>query len=134
MLSTESLVSATPSSAESTNALQEREKVQNLFKAAQEGDNSRLMRLAHTEFDGQAIDRIRDGRGRTCIHFAAQGGHVEACRLLIEELSADPDSTTEDGKFEQSLGREAKAVCLCESKISHIAQDRRCHMAGEALP
>ncbi|KAK9813546.1 hypothetical protein WJX73_006231 [Symbiochloris irregularis] len=121
MLSTDSLVSATPCSGESTNALQEREKVQNLFKSAQDGDCSRLVRLAHTDFEGQEIDKIRDGRGRTCLHFAAQAGHTEACRLLIEELGADADSATEDGDTPLQLAAAAGKLAVCKLLVSHGA-------------
>ena len=98
MVSIDSLVSGTPCSGEATSALYEREKVQALLEAAQRGEVDRLAEAAQ-QFTGQHIDSIKDGRGRTALHFAAQLGRYQACRYLLEELHAHANGQADTGRY-----------------------------------
>ncbi|MCJ1425631.1 hypothetical protein MMC29_003531 [Sticta canariensis] len=97
MISAESLVSATPGSASAGAALHERDRVQSLLQAAQSGATAQLMEAA-LQFQDQDINRVRDGRGRTALHFAAQMGHTDTCKCLLEALKADANSQADEGK------------------------------------
>lgn len=98
MLSADSLVSATPDSAPAGAALHERDKVRGLFTAAQGGSASQLTEAAQ-HFQGQDLNRVRDGRGRTALHFAAQSGRADACKYLLDFFQVDPNSRAEDGEL-----------------------------------
>lgn len=96
MLSAESLLSGTPSSGNAASALQERDRVQGLLTAAQDGNDLQLAERAKY-FEGQPIESIKDGQGRNALHFAAQNGRVKACQYLLEALHADPNARAEEG-------------------------------------
>jgi hypothetical protein len=62
-----------------------------LFAAASRGDAARIAQLAAA---GERVD-ARDGQGRTPLHVAAFGGHVEAMRALVK-AGADPNALEGD--------------------------------------
>lgn len=62
-----------------------------LFDAAARGDAPRIAQLAAT---GERVD-ARDAQGRTSLHVAAFGGHVEAMRALVK-AGADPNALEGD--------------------------------------
>ncbi|KAL9179171.1 hypothetical protein ACHAXT_008461 [Thalassiosira profunda] len=53
------------------------------------------------------IPAARDARGRTCLHLAAAGGHIDACRWLLSEVNASCDALDESGRLPVDLAREA---------------------------
>ena len=67
-----------------TNALQERQAVEALLKAAQDGDVEAFTSSAR-HFGGSELSSIKDGNERTALHFAAASGKAGMCRYLLAE-------------------------------------------------
>lgn len=84
------------SEAQTSQALQERDSVKALLTAAQSGSVSDLQAAAE-HFRGQNLGDIRDGTGKTALHFAAQLGQTDVCQYLLTEQHVDPDSQDEAG-------------------------------------
>lgn len=79
-------------------AFAEREKVLSLLEAAQAGNVGAFLGAAQQFESASEISEVRDGQGRTALHFAAQLGHVELCRRLLEEFECHVDSGDDEGK------------------------------------
>jgi ankyrin repeat protein len=43
------------------------------------------------------LRRAKDAKGQTALHFAADKGHLEICKFLVEESGVDVNSVTETG-------------------------------------
>lgn len=84
------------SEAQTSQALQERDRVKALLTAAQSGSVSDL-RAAAEHFRGQKLGDIKDGTGKNALHFAAQLGQTDVCQYLLTEQHMDPDSQDEAG-------------------------------------
>jgi len=85
------------SEAQTSRALQEREKVKALLTAAQSGSVPDLQKAA-SHFGGQHLGDIKDGTGKNALHFAAQLGQTEVCQYLLTEHQLDPNIQDEAGK------------------------------------
>lgn len=65
-----------------------------VHEAARDGDEERL-RILLEEGEGRALLETHDEMGRTPVGLAAESGHVEALRLLLEH-GADPNNSDGD--------------------------------------
>ena len=88
--------SQTVSEAQTSKALQEREKVKALLTAAQSGSVPDLQKAA-SHFSGQHLGDIKDGTGKNALHFAAQLGQTDVCQYLLTEYQLDPNIQDEAG-------------------------------------
>ena len=86
------------SEAETSRALQERDRVKALLTAAQSGSVSDIQAAAE-HFTGQHLGDIKDGTGKTALHFAAQLGQTDVCHYLLTEQQVDPNSQDEAGTY-----------------------------------
>lgn len=84
------------SEAQTSRALQEREKVKALLTAAQSGSVPDLQKAA-SHFSGQQLGDIKDGTGKNVLHFAAQLGQTDVCQYLLTEHQLDPNVQDEAG-------------------------------------
>lgn len=95
------------SEAQTSRAMEERDKVKALLSAAQAGSVSDLQVAAH-HFEGQHLGDIKDATGKNALHFAAQLGQQDVCQYLITEQHVSPDTQDEAGARMSSL----KLPCL----------------------
>ena len=86
----------TTSEAQTSRALQEREKVKALLTAAQSGNVSE-MQAAAAHFAEQHLGDIKDATGKNSLHFAAQLGQTDNCRYLLTERQLNPNTQDEAG-------------------------------------
>ena len=84
------------SEAQTSRALQERDRVKLLLTAAQSGSVSDIQAAAEY-FAGQHLADIKDATGKNALHFAAQLGQTEVCHYLLTEQQVDPNSQDEAG-------------------------------------
>ncbi|CAN6352266.1 unnamed protein product [Urochloa humidicola] len=64
------------------------------IQAARDGDLRRLKGIA----SDLELRGVKGFKGRSLLHFAAAGGHLEVCRFLVEELGFHPNSTSAEGE------------------------------------
>jgi Ankyrin repeat len=57
----------------------------------------RLPQAAAGHFGESGIGGVRDGNGRTALHFAAQVAQLDACRLLLEQHRMDVNAQDDHG-------------------------------------
>lgn len=81
-------------------ALEERAKVAALLEAARGGDLDAL-KTAAAAFGGGAA-KVKDGRGRSALHFAATG-HPDAVAWLVDEAGAKVDALDDEGETPLSV-------------------------------
>ena len=99
-------------------ALAERERVSALMTAARDGDLDALAAAAAACGGPAALAAVKDGRGRTALHFAA-AGQAGAVTFLIDDQGMDPNVLDEEGDAPLSVaaaGGEAGVVALLLSK------------------
>lgn len=82
--------------AQTSRALQERDRVQALLSAAQAGNLSG-MQAAAAHFEGQELGEVKDATGKNALHFAAQLGKTDVCHYLLTEQQVDPNLQDEAG-------------------------------------
>ena len=82
------------------NALQERQAVETLLRAAQDGDVEAFTSSAQ-HFGTSELSSVKDGNERTALHFAAASGRAEMCRYLLVE--ADFPRDAQDSAGEETL-------------------------------
>lgn len=83
---------------QTSEVLQERDKVKALLTAAQTGNMSDL-KAAAERFTGQQLGDIKDGTGKNVLHFAAQLGQADACYYLLTEQEVDSNIQDEAGDY-----------------------------------
>ena len=98
------------SEAQTSRALQERDRVKALLTAAQSGSVSDIQATAE-HFTGQHLGDIKDGTGKNALHFAAQLGQTDVCHYLLTEQQVDPDTQDEAGSYNMPW-RQANSGCL----------------------
>eukprot|EP00898_Chlorokybus_atmophyticus_P008114 jgi/Chlat1/8303/Chrsp78S07739 len=112
-------------------ALAARARVNSLLRAAQEG-NVELLRLSAKACDEGAgvaavVQSVRDGNGRSPLHFAALNGHTGACAYLVEELGVAVDLADDHGETPLLLaargGHEDAAVYLLSKGADPAAKE-----------
>ena len=54
----------------------------------------------------------RENDGHTPLHYAAQEGNLEICRLMMENID-DKNPVTNDGRTPQDLARQNNHLVLC---------------------
>ena len=99
-------------------ALAERERVSALMTAARDGDLAALAAAAAACGGPAALAAVKDGRGRTALHFAA-AGRPEAVAWLIDDQGMDPNTLDEEGDAPLAVaaaGGEAGVVRLLLEK------------------
>ena len=83
---------------QTSEVLQERDKVKALLTASQIG-NVLDLKAAAEHFTGQQLGDIKDGTGKNALHFAAQLGQADACHYLLTEQQLDPNIQDEAGSY-----------------------------------
>lgn len=83
---------------QTSEVLEERDKVKALLTAAQTGNMSDLGAAAE-HFTGQQLGDIKDGTGKNALHFAAQVGQADTCYYLLTEHEVDPNIQDEAGGY-----------------------------------
>jgi len=64
---------------------------------------------AHAQHERVEYINCQDHRGWTALHFAAEGGHIQCARLLME-ASADPSIVNNQGLTASEVARDAGHV------------------------
>lgn len=82
---------------QTSQAMQERDKVKALLTAAQSGSVADVQKAAE-QFGTDSLAEVKDGTGKNCLHFAAQLGNIEVCQYLLTELHFDANEPEEAGK------------------------------------
>ena len=82
------------------NALQERQAVETLLRAAQDGDVEAFTSSSQ-HFGASEVSSVKDGNERTALHFAAASGRAEMCRYLLTEAGFPRDA--QDSAGEETL-------------------------------
>lgn len=100
------------SEAQTSRALQERDRVKALLTAAQSGSVSNIQAAAE-HFRGQQIGDIKDGTGKNALHFAAQLGQTDACHYLLTEQQVDPNLQDEAGSYIALQTSKSKLLGCC---------------------
>ncbi len=75
--------------------VRESERVSNILSAAQSGDVD-LFWAAALSGDGD-LHEITEERGRTALHFAAQAGHLQLCKHLLDNLRFNVNAQDANG-------------------------------------
>ena len=70
------------------------------------GDLTGLRELSRR--DHRAVPLARDARGRSCLHLAARGGHLDMCKWLLSEAGLDFALLDADGRSALDLARLAR--------------------------
>lgn len=75
-----------------------------LFQAAlQNNVQSFEATLTHLD-DKNDLKDVRESKGRSCLHYAAQGGSVELCNILLDEYGCELDLQDKTGELEHVKG------------------------------
>ena len=80
------------------NPLMERQAVEQLLRAAQDGDAEAFSSAAQ-HFGDSDLSSVKDGNERNALHFAAASGQTEFCRYLLTERGFESDSQDSAGKL-----------------------------------
>ncbi|CAL4898075.1 unnamed protein product [Urochloa decumbens] len=72
--------------------------------AARDGNLRLLKGLA----SGLELRGVKGMKGRSLLHFAAAGGHLEVCKFLVEESGFHPNSTSAEGETAILLAAEGE--------------------------
>ena len=80
------------------NPLVERQAVEQLLRAAQDGDAEAFSSAAQ-HFGDSDLSSVKDGNERNALHFAAASGQTEFCRYLLTERGFESDSQDSAGKL-----------------------------------
>ena len=94
-----------------TNALQERQAVEALLRAAQDGDVEAFTSSAR-HFGASELSSVKDGNERTALHFAAASGKAEMCRYLLTEAGFPRNAQDAAGEGVCMLSRCSLALTL----------------------
>ena len=81
---------------EAGNALLAREQVKALLQAAASGSVAQLLETARAGGLSE-LTSVKDGNGKTALHFAAQAGNTAVCTHLLEVVAMDPDIQDDAG-------------------------------------
>ena len=81
-----------------------RELVRQLFEASLHGRTDELRGLAPQVSPG-GLASVKDGNGRTALHFAAQGGQTEAALYLLQAGGISLDARDSSGTSREPLRR-----------------------------
>ncbi|DBA83555.1 TPA: hypothetical protein ACH3X2_006474 [Trebouxia sp. C0005] len=117
------------SEAQTSRALQEREKVKALLTAAQSGSVPDLQKAA-SHFSGQQLGDIKDGTGKNVLHFAAQLGQTDVCQYLLTEHQLDPNVQDEAGETALTLAAGSAEELTVSLLLKHGADVSRCRPGG----
>ena len=79
------------------NPLVERQAVEKLLRAAQDGDGE-AFNCAALHFGNSDLSSVKDGNERNALHFAAASGQTEFCRYLLTDRGFESDSQDSAGK------------------------------------
>jgi hypothetical protein len=83
--------------ASTENPLKQREAVGALLVAARDGSID-AFKTAAQHFDGKELQSVKDGNGRTALHFAAAAGHTDFVQYLISEEHFAVNCVDESGE------------------------------------
>ncbi len=76
-----------------------RDLVKQLFEAALHGRLQDLQKVAPS-VSPSGLGSVKDGNGRDALHFAAQGGQVEAASYLMDKEGININSQDDSGMFQ----------------------------------
>ncbi|XP_073526234.1 uncharacterized protein [Phyllobates terribilis] len=107
---------------DATDALAERQKVQDFLNAALTGNLDFFKKMAKKLDDGKGLTKtvedVKDANERGALHFAAREGQTEMCKYLLEELKLDVNVKDADGEtplvHAARQGKTATAVYLVD--------------------
>ena len=106
------------------NALQERQAVEALLRAAQEGDVKAFASSAR-HFGASDLGTVKDGNERTALHFAAANGKAEMCRYLLTEAGFPKDAQDSAGEAPQHCRHALQAHALRRPSAGAVEHIRR---------
>ena len=92
----ESKPPAEPKEGSSEAAMAARDQVKQLFQAAVAGDVEHMQQVAPT-VSAEGLDAVKDGNGRTALHFAAQAGQARAAEYLLDQEGIDVNAQDDSG-------------------------------------
>lgn len=108
-------------------AFSSRQKVDALLRSAQRGDvpslKAAVLELAENDPEKlqETATETKDATGRTCLHFAANKGHLEAVQYLLEELKVLPDLQDEGGETPLMLAAREGHLEVSRKLLEHGA-------------
>ncbi|GAB4821398.1 hypothetical protein N2152v2_008444 [Parachlorella kessleri] len=116
---------------QATSIAAESERVSNILSAAQSGDVDLFWASAIA--DGELHEIKEQERGRTALHFAAQAGHLQLCKHLLENLKFNVNAQDKHGDTALSLAAAAGQDEIIDLLL-HYGADPRLYKAGSAGP
>eukprot|EP00884_Botryococcus_braunii_P013989 jgi/Botrbrau1/22591/Bobra.176_1s0021.1 len=103
------------------NALEARRQVETLLLAAKENDLD-AFKAAAALFPGESLAEVRDGNGRTALHFAAQAADgLQMVQYLLEDAHMPANLLDETGETPLGLAVAQGRVAIAEELIKHGA-------------
>lgn len=81
---------------DSQGAMAAREQVKRLFEAALHGRIADIEKIAPA-VSPSGLSSVKDGNGRNALHFAAQGGQLEAAQYLLSKEGININSQDDSG-------------------------------------
>lgn len=84
------------------NPLMERQTVEKLLRAAQDGD-AEAFSCAAQHFGDSDLSSVKDGNERNALHFAAASGQAGFCRYLLTERGFESDGQDSAGDIRYSF-------------------------------
>ena len=111
-------------------AMEARQKVDNLLRAAQKGNLEALkaaaLELAEKKIEKvlEAVSETKDATGRGCLHFAAHKGHLEVVTYLLEEIKVPVDARDDGGETPLMLAARESHLEVAQKLLEHGADPK----------
>lgn len=123
---------ADPQKAAVGDAIDKRNKLNEFLQACQSGDVKQLKKLASNLRDVDIAD-VKDNRGRSFLHHAAQAGHFKAVRYLIDDVGCKINQQDASGETALSFAAQGASLETVELLIENWADINLC-APGDVAP